>query len=1007
VIDPLSQPIVAGRFRLASLIALLLVISTLVAPRAHAATSTEATLYASPTGSGSACTASAPCSLTGARSQIETMTPNQSGDIIVYLMGGTYRLASTFQLGTADSGGNGYQVSYQAYPGQTPVLSGAQQVTGWSLYNPSLDIYRAAVPAGTDSSQLFVDGVRATRARSASNPSGFTLSGSSFVTSDPSYLSYTNVSNIVIVDDNDWKQMRCPLSSITETSSGGSSLNVNPSCFSANNTNVPNVGFPFNGSGLPVFNSISWIENTYQLLTSPGQFYLDTSAGYLYYIPRPGENMATADVELPVLQELVDLSGTPGHLTPINDNDPGITYSGSWYVNSGRTFGDYGNDVHATTVNGDSASYTFNGTGIEVLSEKYSDEGDIGVYIDGTLNETVSAYDANERLAQQAIVSITGLSPGTHTIKLVKESGTYMLLDALTVIPTTITPVQNITFSGITFAYTTWNSPTTAGYIDNQSGILWNPANDTPVKTPAAIQVHRGNDVTFSGDVIEHIGDAGIDLGDGTQNSTILGDWITDTSASGVQVGEVDDYYVVATSLMTLNDTISQNTITHVGLDYHDDVGIWGGYTRSLVISHNEIGYSPYGGISLGWGWGWQSPCSMQAAQGLSTCRHGTDYAGSNQILDNNIHNIMLSLYDNGAIYTNGGQGGGDGSLTSVISGNVGAEAQNSDNMLYPDEGSSYWDITDNVVRFGGDNWIGMWTPTINNITVSGNYSDDSTYSNNGTDINFTQATIVSGGAWPSGAQSVINAAGPNEQYQPVTGLIDDADLGIGYTGTWYVSLDRGLGDLNDAVHATTHNGDSATYTFTGTGISVISEKYSDEGNVEVYLDGIDKGAYSENSTTRQVQQTIYSVSGLTPGGHTIEIVKESGTYMLLNGFDVTRTINDTDPAVVYAGAWYYASGRGLGDYQDDVHATTENGDTVTVSFYGSAISFYTEKYSDEGQINVSLDGASEGSVNAYATTRQPQQVLYSVSGLPVGLHTLSLTKAGGTYMLVDRLDVS
>ena len=308
--------------------------------------------------------------------------------------------------------------------------------------------------------------------------------------------------------------------------------------------------------------------------------------------------------------------------------------------------------------------------------------------------------------------------------------------------------------------------------------------------------------------MIQHTGDTGIDLADGTQNSAITGDWITDTSASGVDVGEVDDYYQDLTSLMTLDDTISENTITHVGQDYHDDVGVWAGYTRGMVLSNNDIGYSPYGGISVGWGWGWESPCSMQQAQGLSTCRHGTNYAGDNQILDNDIHNIMLYTFDNGAIYTNGGQGGGNGSLASVISGNVGAEALHSDNMLYPDEGSSYWDITDNVIRFGGSNWIGLGTPTINNITVDDNYSDNASENDHGTDTTFTQATIVSDGAWPAAAQAIIAAAGPVSSTSPSPAADRRRRPGHQYTGDWYASSCAASETLTTACTPPGSNGD-------------------------------------------------------------------------------------------------------------------------------------------------------------------------------------------------------
>ena len=680
-----------------------------------------------------------------------------SGDIAVYLAGGTYRLSSTFQLGPQDSGQNGHTVTWAAMTGQTPVINGATQVTGWSQYNAGRNIWRASVPVGTQTRQLWVNGAEATRARGAMNPGGFSLSGSSFTTGDSSYQSWTNIGQTEVVTDNDWKEMRCPLSSITRTGSGGSSLNVNPTCFNANSTNV---GFPFNGNSLPTMNAVSWIENNMALLTQPGQWYLDSAAGYLYYIPSQGQDMSSADVELPVVQELVNLSGTPGHLTPINDTAPGITYTGSgWNYSSARPYGDYDNDVHSTANNGDSVSYTFTGSGIEALTELNSDEGSINVYVDGSLRQTVSAAASGDRTAQQALVTVTGLTSGSHTLQLVKQSGSYMVLDGLVVIPTAIAPVHDITFSGITFEYTTWNAPTTAGYVDNQAGIEWTAGNGwVPVKTPAALEVVRGNNISFTGDIVTNTGDTGVDFADGTQNSTLSGSTVTNTAANGVNLGEADDYYQPSTSLMTLNDTVSQNSITHNGTDYHDGIGVFGGYTRGAVISHNTVAYEPYGGINLGWGWGWQSSCSMQSAQGLSSCRHGTDYAGGNQITNNSISNVMLWLHDNAFIYVLGGQGGGNGTLTSVISGNYG----NGAGGVYPDEGSSWWQIQNNVwnITSGPASWTYIWTPTVNNITYGTNYSNVGGYTNNGTNVHFTQATVVSNGQWPAAAQSIIANAG-------------------------------------------------------------------------------------------------------------------------------------------------------------------------------------------------------------------------------------------------------
>jgi hypothetical protein len=325
---------------------------------------------------------------------------------------------------------------------------------------------------GAESRDLFVDGVRAQRATGPRDPGGFSVTATGFTTSDPSYTAWTNANRVEVVRENGWKQMRCPLASITKSPSGGSSLMVDPGCWNNNHNAVPNPGFPFNGAGLPTLDGVTRLENAYQLLGTPGQFYLDSAAGKLFYVPRPGEDMSRVDVELPVAQELLDVSGTPGHLAPLNDTDWRAAYTGGWNYSNNRQLGDLGDDVHYTSTNGDSVSYTFTGTGIQVLSEFSSDEGDADVYVDGTKVSTVSA-NSPQRLAQQVLASVTGLAKGTHTVRVVKTGGSYLLVDGVTVIPDVVAPAHDIMFSGLTFAYTTWNAPTAAGYIDNQAGILW------------------------------------------------------------------------------------------------------------------------------------------------------------------------------------------------------------------------------------------------------------------------------------------------------------------------------------------------------------------------------------------------------------------------------------------------------------------------------------------------------------------------------------------------------
>lgn len=838
-----------------------------------------AVLYASPTGSGSSCSTNNPCSLSSARDKVRGLVPHATGDVTVELLGGTYRLTSPLKLGVQDSGTPGHRVVYQAAPGQTPILSGATKVTGFTRVDATKNIYRASVPKGVASRELFVNGVRAVRARTANNPGGFSVTSTGFTTSDPAYTSWTNAPGVEIVQSNAWKQMRCPLASITASASGGSNLTVDPACWNNNHSSVPNPSFPFNGAGLPSLDGISWIENAYQLLGTPGQFYLDSAAGALYYVPRAGENLATADVELPVAPELVDLAGTPGHLAPLNDNDWRATYTGAWNSQGGRGLGDLGDDVHYTSTDGDSFSYPFTGTGIQVLSETSPDEGSADVYVDGRKVQTVSGYGPT-RLAQQAMVSVTGLAKGKHTIKVVKTGGSFLLVDGVTVIPDVVAPVHDVAFTGITFEYTTWNAPTTEGYIDNQAGITWDPTTRTPTRVPAAVQVHRGARITFTGDTVQHTGTSGIDLADQTQDSSVTASTITDTSGIGVAVGEVDDYYQTVPALMTSGNTVATSVITRPGQEFQDAVGIWVGHSRGTTLSHNDVGYTPYSGISLGWGWGWASDCTLQAKQGLTTCRHGTTYSGGNHIVGNHVHSVMGVLNDGGPIYTLGGEASGSEFVGNVVGGCI-----NGCNAIYHDEGSSLWNTHDNVVEFiNGGLWLNLWTPSIHDDSIHDNYTDTANYNNNGTNIAFTQSTVVPDGHWPAAAQAIIDAAGPG---RPPGAVLDDDDLRIGYIGSWSTSGSRGDGDLDDGVHYSQENGAYATITFTGTGISFLTETNSDEGDVGITLDGVAKPTVSANTAQRQAQYRLYSVSGLAAGQHTLTVTKISGTYLLVDGFTV------------------------------------------------------------------------------------------------------------------------
>jgi hypothetical protein len=239
-----------------------------------------------------------------ARDTIRTDSSRTQCTIQVNLKGGTYRLSEPLTLDAQDSGGLNAPVIYQAAPGETPVISGARQVTGWTLVDPVLNIWQAQASVDTElmPRQLYVNGVRATRARTVDFPNYYIPTSTGYFYlylggSDPQIPpTWNNPTAVEAVTATQWKMMRCPVSEVILSSDV---IMQNP-CW--NNANV--FPEPWN------FHLLSWLENAYEFLDQPGEWYLDPVTQVLYYIPLSGEDMAAADVELPVLETLVDAVGT-------------------------------------------------------------------------------------------------------------------------------------------------------------------------------------------------------------------------------------------------------------------------------------------------------------------------------------------------------------------------------------------------------------------------------------------------------------------------------------------------------------------------------------------------------------------------------------------------------------------------------------------------------------------------------------------------------------------------
>src|SRR5450631_314540 len=301
----------------------------------------QAAYYVSPTGSDdNPGTVSAPFeTITKARDTVRTINSAMTGDIYVYLRGGDYRITSPFSFAVQDSGTGNHRIFYQGYPGETPVINGAQKVTGWTA--SSGGVYKATLDRKTKLRNLYVNDARATMTSKVVSSKGGTgtypvtsgqaawawaggsgADGVKYSTSDVPDIT-SNKDDLEIVNQTTWNENIVCVRDVVATSDGNRGLMLQQPYGAI--AQLPDSGAAFSTSGShEIFNVFAW-------LTSPGHFYFDKTTGTLYYYPRTGEDMSTADVEAPVAESLIDIAGTSNTSRVKNITFQGITFANTDY----------------------------------------------------------------------------------------------------------------------------------------------------------------------------------------------------------------------------------------------------------------------------------------------------------------------------------------------------------------------------------------------------------------------------------------------------------------------------------------------------------------------------------------------------------------------------------------------------------------------------------------------------------------------------------------------------
>lgn len=232
----------------------------------------------------------------------------------IVLREGIYQIDTTIILDESLS-----NLTITSYPKENATLSAGIQLTNWKqARHNGIDMYEVNVPALQNDNvrQFYINGERGSRANS-SQPTTFHQSYPNRINSyynvggkASGYVlplsavggDLRNPENIELVFNKNWRSHRMAVSRVSKDG-GNVNLYIDPSVMEWSLTADAHMSRPSIGT-------YCYVENAYGLLDQPNEYYYDKAAGKLYYYPKQGTDMTSADTWIPLgVESIIVLDG--------------------------------------------------------------------------------------------------------------------------------------------------------------------------------------------------------------------------------------------------------------------------------------------------------------------------------------------------------------------------------------------------------------------------------------------------------------------------------------------------------------------------------------------------------------------------------------------------------------------------------------------------------------------------------------------------------------------------
>ena len=259
------------------------------------------------------------------------------GPVRVYLREGTHCLREPMAFGPADSGTPDSPITFAAYPGETPVVSGGRLIENWTRFDETL--WKADIPEAKDGNWNFrllrVGDTWAVRARHPNHDpeqprtGGWLFAKQPDTPSEDRILDRIEVGAEAFPDWQDWD---------------GAEVHIFPAWGWVNAIlTVDEVDNKHHRLHIQCQQDIRpgnrfFIANVREALDSPGEWYLDREAGELLYWPTE-DGFPNVQVVAPAMDRLIVLQGDAAqdefvehiHFQGLTFSDTDYTMPGGYY----------------------------------------------------------------------------------------------------------------------------------------------------------------------------------------------------------------------------------------------------------------------------------------------------------------------------------------------------------------------------------------------------------------------------------------------------------------------------------------------------------------------------------------------------------------------------------------------------------------------------------------------------------------------------------------------------